>query len=612
MKAKKIIIPMAVIVGIAVIGGGVIALGKAASDVRPTDVVMIQQKTLSDKISVSGTIESSDRKNVYAKLNYPVETVNVSVGDLVKEGDVLCTISTEELQQQILQQQASVDSSGVNSEYTLSEAEKRYTDALEQYRNGENSLVANAAKAVEQAEKALEEAERQESLGKDTTLPINVQNADASVVNAKMNYDNAVKAYEDAEASLDPENYPADIKALYDELNDAKDRLNKVKKNKTIKELNDAKKKLDDAEAKYNEISAYAEFLDKKETDKAAAEYNSAKADYEAIAQKYDERTLGSQIKSQETQLASAIESLEKNRDNAKINMDNAKLAYDNAVSGYDGVIKQNKDAEENYGIAVKNAKDALKAAQDDYDLAVRQAEAEIASLKKAAEQQRTVSGLNDPQVIILQELKEKLDNAVVTAPCSGMVTAVNAEEGAAAAGIMFTIENVDKLKVTALVGEYDIPSVKEGMDAVIKCDALGDDEFDGVITYVSKIPDHSAMQSGVNYVIEASVNADDERLLTGMSAKLNIISEEKADALTVTYDVLAADENGGDAVYIAEKGEDGVYRARLVTVEIGLETDYEIEIISDELKDGMYVIADPVTVTDGSEIMINDPEAQE
>ncbi len=612
MKAKKILIPVAVVACIAAIGAGVIALSNSASQVAYADTVQISRKILEDKISVNGTIESSEKKNVYAKLNYQIEKVNVSVGDIVKKGDVLCTIDTEELQQQILQQQASVDSSGVNSDYNLSEAERRYQEALDEYNNGENTVILNAKKAVEQAEKSLAEAKRQETSGKSTSIPYSAQNADATVENSKMAYENSKKAYEDAEKALKPENYSAEMKSLKEKLDKAKDDLYNVEHDRYITEIEFAKRDFEKAKNVYMEVMENSEYYDADYIESVTANYTNAKAEYEAAQKKYEKDTLNEQIKTLQTQFDSAVESLEKARDNAKINMDNAKLSYDNAIAGRDNVAKQNEDTAESYSIAVKNAEDALETAKNDYDLAVRQAETELSSLKKAAEQQRTVSGLNDPQVIILENLKDKLEFATVTAPCDGMITAVNAEEGAAAAGVLFTIENIDDLKISAEVGEYDIPYIKEGMDTVIRCDALGKDEFSGKVTSVSKTP-VSAMtsQGGTNYKIEVSIDNDDDRILTGMSAKLNIISSRKDGALTVTYDALATDEDGNDALYIAEKGDDGLYRARLVKVEVGMETDYEIEVISDELKEGMYVLTDTSTVIDGSVVMIDESEAQ-
>lgn len=641
MKASKIIVPVSIAAGIAVIGGTVFALSNSASSVSYADTVQITQKDLENKISVSGTVESAEKKNVYAKLNYPVEKINVSVGDAVKKGDVLCTISTEDLQQQILQQQAAVESSGISSDYTLSDAEQRYADALDEYQNGDNTALVNAQKAVEQAEKALEDAKRQEQVGKDTSLPANLQNADTQIKNAeqqvesaKQNYENALKAYNDSEDALKPENYPGDLKDLCDKIEECEEDIKIVKANLTNVELSSAESNFKNAEEKYYEmlkkneeaaVTGYSEYSQKQVQD-ITEEYQTTKRIYEEKVEKFKLENLEDQLKAYQNQLENSVDALEKARDNAKLsletaqlNVDSAQLAYDNAVKNYENTDKSNSNTSENYGIAVKNAQDAVDTAKRDYELAVQQVESELSSLKKQAEQQRTISGLNDPQVIILQNYRDKLEYAVVTAPCDGIITAVNAEEGAVPTGALFTIEDLDSLVISASVGEYDIPYVSEGMEAVIRCDALGEDEFGGRITDVAPTATAASTaasaSAGVSYRIEASIEGGSGKLLTGMSAKLNIISERRSGALTVTYDALTADENGNDVVYIAEKDDTGVYHARMIPVTIGLETDYEIEVISDELKDGMYVLTNTALLTDGAVVNINESglsEAQE
>lgn len=637
MKAGKIILPVSIIAGVAIIGGAVVTLSNSAAKVSYADTVQIQQKELENKISVSGIVESAEKTNVYAKLNYPVEKIGVSVGDAVKKGDVLCTISTEELQQQILQQQATVESSGISSDYTLSEAEQRYADALSDYQNGGNTALVNAHKAVEQAEKALEDAERQERLGSEMTLPTNIENADAQIKNAKQNlesakltHSNALKAYSDAEDALKEENYSGDLKDLCDKIEEYGNFITIVKNGLTNVELDKAESDFKRAEKEYYDIQKYNseaaeqghEPRSAKETADASEAYQTAKAHYESEVEKFKLENLEKQLKSYRNQLENAVDSLEKARDSAKINLDSAKnsvdaaqLAYDKAVSDYDAVGKQNDSSAEGYGIAVKNARDALDTAKKDYELAVQQVESELASLKKQAEQQRTISGLNDPQVIILQNLRDKLEYAVVTAPCDGIVTAVNAEEGALATGPLFVIEDLENLIITASVGEYDIPYIDEGMEAVIRCDALDGSEYGGKITDVAPTSSVTAAGAAASYKIEASVENEGGRLLAGMSAKLSIISERKSGALTVTYDALAADENGNDVIYIAEKDEGGVYHARMIPVTIGLETDYETEVISGELRDGMYALTNTALLSDGAVVNIletGESEAQD
>lgn len=608
MKAKKIIIPVSIIAGIAVIGGAIAALGSAASTVAYADTIKIQEKTIENKISVSGTIESAEVKKVYSKLNYAVEKVNVSVGDAVKKGDVLCTISTEDLQQQILQQQTTVDNSGVSEEYSLSTAEEKYNDALEAYNNGENASVMSAEKAVEQAEKALDTAKRKAADGVKYDLPEAVENADNQVQSAKDAYDKAVKAYEKAVDELKPKNHPLTVKKIYDELNELEERLDEVEKGKPT-ELMYAEIRYNNAKSSSGSLELVPERYSKGEIEAISEELAAAKAELAEMQAKYDRESLKEQIKSLKMQYDDAYEGLEDVVDTAETAMKNAKTAYENAEKAQDKTERTNTAAEGDYNDAVKDAEKALDEAKKNYELAVKQAESDLASLKKAAEQQRTISGLNDPQVIILENLKKDLEYAVVTAPCDGIVTAVNAEEGLVANGVMFVVEDLSSLKVSASVGEYDIPYIAEGMQASVKCDAVAGVEYEGKVSSVA--PTGIPGSSGTTYAIEADIDGEDGKILVGMTAKLAIISDKRENALTVTYDALTTDENGNDAVYVAVKDENGVYHAKLVTVEIGLETDYEIEIISSEISAGMYVLTNTTMLSDGDMVVINESETE-
>ncbi len=608
MKAKKIIIPVSIIAGVAAIGVAIAALGSSAATVAYADTIKIQAKTIENKISVSGTVKSAEVKKVYSELSYPVEKINVSVGDAVKKGDVLCTIRTDDLQQQILQQQYTVDSSGLSEEYNLSSAEEKYNDALTAYENGENATIMSAEKAVRQAEQALEKAKRDKEYGVDVSLSNSLGTADKSVSSAKKAYDDSVKAYEKAVKELDPDNYPVQVRQIYEKYTESKESLAIIQENKFNSELESAKKEYDEAYEKYT-IAVNTGVYTAEETEEITAEYTKAKAKLEEARAKYDEETLKEKVKSYEDQHTINIQNLEAARDNAKKTMDAALEAYEKALETYDDTKVGNSNSAEDLSNSVKNAETALEDARKNYELAVQQVESDLAALKKAAEQQRTLSGLNNPQLTMLENLKEKLEYAVVVAPCDGVVTAVNAEEGVMASGAIFVIEDLSSLKISASVGEYDIPYVSEGMEATVKCDAVSGVEYGGKVSSVA--PTGVPGSSGTSYAIEADIDGEDGKILVGMSAKVSIISDKRENALTVTYDALTTDENGNDAVYIAEKDENGVYRAKLVTVEIGLETDYEIEIISNEISEGMYVLTNTTMLSDGDMVVINESETE-
>lgn len=609
MKAKKIIIPVSIIAGVAAIGVAIAALGSSASTVAYADTIKIQAKTIENKISVSGTVKSAEVTKVYSELSYPVEKVNVSVGDAVKKGDVLCTIRTDDLQQQILQQQYTVDSSGLNEEYTLSNAEQKYNDALEMYENGDNPTIKAAKDAVEKAEKALEDAKEAETEGIGTTLPETMETAEDTLKRTEKAYNESVANYEKALKEIKPESYPTSVKKVYKNLTELEERLDIVSTTNPddITELKNARARYSAAKSANELLGMDAAAYSASEAAGITAEFTAAKTELAEMEAKYDRKNIEEQLEAARIQYESAVDGLEKALDLAEAEMESAEIAYRNAQKGQQKAEKSNKTSKDDYSDAVKNAEKALDDAKKNYDLAVQQVEADLASLKKAAEQQRTLSGLGNPQLTILENLKGKLEYAVVVAPCDGVVTAVNTEEGVMATGALFVIEDLSNLKVSASVGEYDIPYVGEGMTATVKCDAVSGVEYDGKVSSVA--PTGIPGSTGTSYAIEADIDGEDGKILVGMSAKLAIISDKRENALTITYDALTTDENGNDAVYIAEKDENGVYHAKLVTVEIGLETDYEIEIISDEISEGMYVLTNTTMLSDGDMVMINETE---
>ena len=207
-----------------------------------------------------------------------------------------------------------------------------------------------------------------------------------------------------------------------------------------------------------------------------------------------------------------------------------------------------------------------------------------------------------------MDQLKKKLDEALVEAPADGVVTAVYAVEGSYANGLLFVIEDMNKLKVTSAVKEFDIIGIEKGQDVIIKSGALGSDiEYDGVVTKVSpvtqKAADGSTVENG-SYGVEVSVSDEDTQLLIGMSAKLSIITEEKEDVFSVRYDMLAEDEDGNDIIYAAEKnGEE--YTVKTIPVTLGLETESMVEISGEGLTEGMLIIENTNKVSDGMTVKL-------
>lgn len=259
-----------------------------------------------------------------------------------------------------------------------------------------------------------------------------------------------------------------------------------------------------------------------------------------------------------------------------------------------------------------------------------------------------------------LENYQDTLEDYIVTAPISGIVTKVEVEEGNGFnGGNLMVIQQNDSYIVTTEIDEYDIPSVQKGQKVVIKTDATRDDELEGVVSFVAPTATTSSSSSSgslmgassgssVTYTVEIDLLTKDDRIKLGMSAKLNIITEEHKDTLVVRYDAIEEEDDGSKVIYVVDNskpsmpetgeaaskdnsilvvdadgeekstgfsfdfgagsvrmdaGEGGMPNGsdsasgkfepaggKKIPIEIGIESDYYVEIFSDEIQEGMQV----------------------
>lgn len=318
----------------------------------------------------------------------------------------------------------------------------------------------------------------------------------------------------------------------------------------------------------------------------------------------------------------------------------NSKISeYRSLISSYDTGIDTYIKAEE-------NAQNAVDTAQRNYDLAYVDFnkagyDAGFSNAKTDYNYNKGNLQANDA-VKNLERQKEQnedtLENYIVTAPISGLVTEVNAQEGngyQANTGALMTIQAVDVFEVATQIDEYDINNVKLGQRVVIMTDATGDDELEGIVSFVAPTatrPQTATGSTSNTFEVKIDVLNKDERLRLGMSAKINIIVDTHRDVLAVPYDAIEQKEGGANVIYVLDKtasnaapeenksggipviGIDGLMKgtenetadlatndstsplasvqgAREVPVQIGLEGDYYTEVISPDIKEGMTVL---------------------
>ncbi|WP_195201123.1 efflux RND transporter periplasmic adaptor subunit [Faecalispora jeddahensis] len=554
MKKKKVII----IAGVVVIGiaAAFAVFSQKGPTPTPVQTETLAKQTLRGTVEASGNVESTDTVYVYAEVSAPIESVPVKVGDKVAAGQLLAQLDDTDIHNTLQQKQIALRTGSESSQQRIQSAEKNYQNAKNNLDQGLNTQINAAQDQVTNTQRTLAKAIDDRDVNQarvDQEMKNQLVSATASATTAKAAYDRAEKEYNKAK------------KEFKDELDDLKDELKELKKTGDQEKIDAKQKEIDDFEENNGFI------------DDTTGAFTSVKV----LKQAYEDAQL-------------AYNNAQKALNAATIDAQNAST---DKMKNY---VKAVEDAQLAYDSAVQSLKAAQTAASQSLD-----------SAKDAVTSEKIAANTESLQAEI-QTLNDNLKKCTVTAPAAGTVTAVYAEENATATGLMFTIENTEGLQVKVKVKEYDLPSIKEGMKAVITADATGDVEYEGIVQKIAPAAVGSgsaatgtaaaAAATGSNVEFEADVliQTPDTPLRIGMSAKAKIITQEKTDVLSVPYDALTTNEKGETVVYTPKKQADDTYQAVAIPVKTGLETDLSIEVSGEGLTAGTPVITDAKSMSPG------------
>lgn len=286
--------------------------------------------------------------------------------------------------------------------------------------------------------------------------------------------------------------------------------------------------------------------------------------------------------------------------DNAKAAFDAAREVYENKDTQVESLLDDYRDAVTDAQENVSDAEVALQEAEEQRELALHGYSNSVSSAQIATDQ--TVTEMN------LADAQENIDKCTVTAPAAGTVTAVYVNEGEsnASGSLLFVIENLDELEIVTSVREYDIASLAVGMPAEIKTDATGDTVYSGqvkdiAITAQKDAYGNTVSSSNAEFDVILSVDPGEGGLLVGMNGRATITTDSTEGVLAVLYSSLGYDENGAPYVMVARPQDDGTLVVEKVPVETGVETDFEVEVISDALAEGDLILDDPTAVAEGT-----------
>jgi HlyD family secretion protein len=310
--------------------------------------------------------------------------------------------------------------------------------------------------------------------------------------------------------------------------------------------------------------------------------------------------------------------------------------------SEYDAAQDRLKTAQ----VALNTAKAQLESSK----IAVKESEARVAQQREAvksaqtsvAQSQTSVkaseSRANQQQALLRGQSSQR-SKAITLSPLTGVVVDIPARVGQfAVAGLsttsLMTIADMTTINVEVNVDETEIAQVEEGQPAKIKVDAMGDKEFDGVVTgknplgFARSDTTGTGLGTRVNVqeakefkvVVEMKNVPDDVRdaLRPGMTSTATITTKTKQNVVAVPLQAIVekspnpSPTPGGTpqgaqqpaATPVGERPKEikGVYilqannKAKFVPVETGITGESDIEITSG-LQPGMEVITGPSRV---------------
>ena len=530
--------------------GGKKAAGTSYQFVRTTT---LQKTSLTDSVSVNGTVKSGYEASVTvadsAKL-YKVSEVKVAVGDTVKKGDVIAVLDTSDLEKQIESAEESYSDTLQSAQTSSDRAEADLESSTVQH---ENNLIDLQAK-IDQADKTLQDA--QDDLTK----------AQEDQRKAQGTYDSAVSDYNTLESTYNA--YASNVEALNATYTAAQQEYAQAKNNYDVAVQiynNDGANPTDEhTKAKQDAETALNTALEKYNA--ADTALNNAKNNcsipamnlygYDAVKQAY------SQAGANKTQAETALTS--------------AKNAVDAAQKQIDTCEQQVKAAHDNYD-QEKNYSNLLNKTQNVEDAAT-----------KLQQAQRTPDNL--------ETLRSTLADCTLTATMDGTVTALDATVGSVCSGTVATIQNTDALTVDVTIPANSVPKLTTGMTCRITSDATGDTVINGTLTQIDPVANDKG-----NFGAKVVVNGDADGLLIGISAKVEIIISEKDDVFTVPRDAVGIEDDGSNYVLRQTGGEGVDMTFEHVPVTTGDTNDFYVEITGDSLKDG-DVIRSSADLTQGIE----------
>jgi len=243
-------------------------------------------------------------------------------------------------------------------------------------------------------------------------------------------------------------------------------------------------------------------------------------------------------------------------------------------------------------GDYVKEGQTLAKLEDDKEKLSLLQAENAL----KEAESELESARLDSPKSVVerkerqlwergleLQLKRKDLEDTVLKAPFSGMVSKVYVERGeilsgqaGSASGAILRLIDTSRLFAEVAVDEVDIAQARLGQRTEVTVDAYSDEIFSGRVVYVA--PEATTSQGLVVIEVKIELEKADSKLKPGFTASADIITDEAKDVLVLPVEAVHETPMGSFVVVSEEGGPTqrrvalGVSDGTSVEIKSGLE----------------------------------------
>lgn len=485
------------------------------------DFVTVEKSDLIQEVNVTGRVEAADNVDLAFEKSGKVAAVNVAIGDSVTIGQSMVVLDYADLRAQLIQAEANQESvqAGLKQAEAIWKTEQANLTELKNGAKPEDiqlseTKAANAKKDLTDAEINLENVRKKAEINL-TNLYDNVKDI---LNDAYLTVDDAVNKQIDDIFSNDNSDFPqltistSDSQAKIDAESGraiARDTLVSFKSDIDNLNLDNSDQFLINGEIYLNSIRDFSNRLNdvvnhavnisptalntyKSNINTARTNINASLSDINTQKQ-----TIASQKITNENNITAAQAQV----NNAQNNLDLAEkeLILKKAGSTNEQIKAQEAKVEQaETNITSQNAK-------------IKQAEAEIKSIQV------------------------QIEKMILKSPLNGIVTNQEAKVGeiVSANTPVISIISQNNFELKANVPEADIAKIKKDDPVKVSLDAYGNEVvFEAKITSID--PAERIIEGVATYRITASFINQDERIKSGMTADMDIVTAEKKDALVI------------------------------------------------------------------------------